>query len=294
MALIRYPGSKRKLLDGILEHMPDEYVLPLFLTRNLHYVEPFFGSGSVGFEVMRRMHHDSRVTIADADIGIACLWRAVLQQPRELIAKVERYVPSVESFYEYKERDGTYTDDVDTGFRKLVLHRISMSGFGAMAGGPLGGREQNSDYKVGCRWRDNKIRIQILRLHKLMRSLSRVEVLHADVFDVLHATEEAVQQHDMTFVYLDPPYYEKGDQLYKVKFTPQQHERLAETMIKAPFAWAISYDDHPQIRTLYSWANTHTLEITYCNAVCRGPVRRKNHEILILPQNAGRRLRAVS
>ena len=84
-------------------------------------------------------------------------------------------------------------------------------------------------------------------------------------------------------VYLDPPYYEKGDQLYKHKFTPQNHEDLAATLKAAEFDWAISYDDHHEIRRLYDGATVKRLEITYTNAVCTDPTRRKNHEVLISP-----------
>lgn len=283
MTLIRYPGAKNKLVKSILNSLPEELVVPLHVSSNVHYVEPFFGSGAIGIAVMRLMHRRASVTVADADIGIASLWRAVKDSPYELCRRIKQYAPSVESFYELKSLDGTFTDTVDTGFRKLALHRISVSGFGYMAGGPIGGRSQAGDYTVDCRWRPDRMVSRVERLSALFNRFDNLQILHADVFDVLESANKTTASYEQTFVYLDPPYYEKGDQLYKHKFTPQNHEDLAAALKGADFDWAISYDDHPEIRRLYGGATVKRLEITYTNAVCTDPTRRKNHEVLISP-----------
>lgn len=279
MSLIRYPGSKAKLVESILAAMPEEYVLPMFTSDNLHYVEPFFGSGAVGFEVMKRLHHRARVTIADMDIGLFCLWLSVWKHADELKERIRKYRPSVESFYELKQLDGEFTDTVDTGFRKLALHRISVSGFGVMAGGPIGGRKQEGAYTVGCRWKPAKMLLAVERYQKLLGKFKRLEILHSCVFKTL----AGIDGDEPAFIYLDPPYYEKGNQLYKHGFSEEQHAELASVLIKSRHLWAVSYDDHPAIRRLYHELHVRKLEVTYSNAVCRSPSRRKHHEILIAP-----------
>lgn len=280
MTLIRYPGSKAKLAGPILAAFPEELLVPLFVSPDVHYVEPFFGSGAIGFEVMRRMHRKARVTIADADIGIVSLWQAVLHHHGELIRAVLDFVPCVDAFYELKNRDGEFTDVVDTGFRKLALHRISVSGFGFMAGGPIGGRHQTGNYTVDCRWKPNRTVLVVQRLHKLLSRFQNIKILNQCVFDVL-----AELQSD-AFAYLDPPYYEKGNQLYKHGFSHQQHVELASVLSCAKFNWALSYDDHPEIRKLYLGHYFKELRLTYSNAVCREAERPKNHEVLILPKTS--------
>lgn len=282
MSLIRYPGSKAKLADAILSMMPDELLVPLWLRPDVHYYEPFIGSGAVAFAVMRNMHHKASVTLADADIGIVSLWQSVRDNPRELQKRIWDYEPTVDSFYELKAQDGTFTDTVDTGFRKLALHRISVSGFGAMAGGPIGGRHQRGDYNVDCRWRPSRMKKSIDKLHRLFSKFSSVEIKHQHVFDTLAS---AGQHGSSAVVYLDPPYYEKGDQLYAVKFSDEEHAQLAATLRMSAFWWALSYDDHPRIRELYDGLETKRLELVYTNAVTKNHTRRKNHEILILSPN---------
>lgn len=280
MTLIRYPGSKAKLVDRIVDWFPEQFVEPLFVSRNAHYIEPFFGSGAVGFHVMERMHCAASVTIADLDVGIVSLWKSVLSQPRSLIRKIINFVPTVEQFYRLKQSDGEFTDEVDTGFRKLALHRLSVSGFGVMAGGPIGGRKQLGAYTVGCRWKPQRMALCIARLHKLLKKFARLQILHSSVFDVLTGIQSA---NDETFVYLDPPYFEKGSQLYKFGFSPNDHTALARVLMGAAYGWTASYDDHPEIRKLYSGCNFQELEIIYSNAVCREAIRPKNREVLIIP-----------
>lgn len=284
MSLIRYPGSKTKLIDDIIKAFPDEFLVPLFVSDSVHYIEPFFGSGAIGFAVMSRMHRGARVTISDADGGIVALWRAVWKQPRDLCRLIVNYVPSVESFYELKSRDGEYTDDVDTGFRKLALHRISVSGFGYMAGGPIGGRGQGGNYTVECRWKPERMSRVIKDLHRLLSKFQKMEIEQRCVFHAIENAERDAPLHSQSFMYLDPPYFEKGNQLYKYGFSDSDHRRLANTLRHCRFGWAVSYDDHPTIRDLYSWAGSTRLEVTYSNAVCTEPTRRKNSEILITPQ----------
>lgn len=280
MPLLRYPGSKTKLVDAIMGRFPDEVAVQLFVNPNVHYVEPFLGSGAIGFTMMKIMHRNATVTLADADVGIACLWQAVQKDARRLQDKVWHFIPSVESFYELKARDGEFTDTVDTGFRKLALHRMSVSGFGVMAGGPIGGRNQAGDYTVDCRWRPTRIIATIKKLHRLMSRFANLDIHHADVLDVLKTSAEL----NLTMVaYLDPPYFEKGDQLYSCKFSAEQHSRLANELNGANYFWVLSYDDHPRIRALYAGHNFQPLEVKYSNAVTNLPQRRKKKEFLIMP-----------
>jgi hypothetical protein len=61
------------------------------------------------------------------------------------------------------------------------------------------------------------------------------------------------------------------------------HVRLAEALRGAPFFWVLSYDDHPRIRELYSWASIDSFEMKPTIATVSEKGRRKNREILIRP-----------
>lgn len=287
MALIRYPGSKHKLADEIWAAFPDAMTLPLHSSELAwEYREPFFGAGAIGFRVLSVLHPRVNVWLNDFDFGIASLWSTIRQPEslRQFCEKIAAFEPSVEAFERYKEHDGDRSiGEVEAAFRKLALHRISFSGLGVMAGGPIGGADQsNATYKVGCRWRPEKLRSDAVRYHKLLRKFPSCKITCGDFEHVLAGANER------TFIYLDPPYYEKGPELYKHSMSDADHERLASKLKDAPFHWVLSYDDHTAIRDLYSWAEIKEVKITYTTAIAKNGDRPKNKEVVITPKVARR------
>ena len=281
MALIRYPGSKEKLADPIMRLMPEEVSFELCSqSSNWEYREPFFGAGAIGFRVMRTLGQGSRVVVNDIDRGMVCLWRAVHKTPQKLIDMIERFKPSADYFYEFKQSDGDETiEELRAGFRKLALHQMSVSGFGAMSGGPLGGREQNNPkYPVDCRWNASRLKRHVAACHKVFRRFEHITISHGDFESVIDGAGERC------CIYLDPPYVEKGSQLYKYNMSEADHRRLAARLHETTTPWVLSYDDHPLIRSLYDDCNIHELSVTYSNAVCKTVERPKNGEIVIVPR----------
>lgn len=273
---IRYPGSKDKLSGGIVRRFPDRVRMPLFAKGLSCYCEPFFGSGAIGWKVLTWLPRTVAVLVNDLDPGVASLWRAVLSCPDELVELVRGFEPTADRFYEFKAADGDEgVDPVGSGFRKLALHQMSFSGLGVMAGGPLGGRKQASDYDPACRWRPHKIARKVYACHRLMQRFARFEVMNEDFAAVLSRV-----RCPRAFVYLDPPYYVQGAALYRHAMTDADHARLAATLRQAPYDWVLSYDDAPRVRDLYDWADVSSFEMTPSIDTARA-ARRKNRELLI-------------
>lgn len=282
MALIRYPGSKAKLVTEITERFPDNMKHALWSSaKHGEYREPFFGSGAIGFQVLESVNPRCAVRLNDIDADLICLWQSVLDSPLDLIRYVSKFTPSVEAFFQFKSEDGSnHSSRAYRGFRKLALHRMSVSGFGVMAGGPIGGKmQEHQEYNVGCRWNPERIKADIGVLHNLLKQFRSLEFTALDF-------EAALSGGDTrTFVYLDPPYYAKGSQLYKFSMPDESHVRLADILRHARFKWVLSYDDHPRIRELYKWAQFEAVVVKYSNAVTRNAFRPKNKEIVITPCN---------
>lgn len=280
MPLIRYPGSKEKLAKEIIRIFPQESRLRLWSEATpWEYREPFFGAGAVGFEVLESLSPQCRIWLNDLDPGMAGLWQAVRESPRELANRVMQFVPAAEWFYEHKHVDLSQMSAVDAGFIKLALHRISYSGLGSKAGGPLGGRDQtNAKYDVACRWRPEVMYRTIMALH---RKMWRFEGLNVTCQDFRSTIEHAPEK---CMMYVDPPYYEKGESLYQFSMSAQDHEDLATLLRQSAANWVLSYDDHPAIRDLYSWAFIQPVNITYTiSNKDTGGRRPKNQEIAIMP-----------
>jgi site-specific DNA-adenine methylase len=80
--------------------------------------------------------------------------------------------------------------------------------------------------------------------------------------------------------YFDPPFWEKGERLYRKAFGRAQHESLAKLLTAMDAPWVLSYDHHEEIVELYrasvqedSRAATtsaggprlHKTDLIYCN-----------------------------
>lgn len=280
MALIRYPGSKEKLAKKIISHFPWEMSFPLWMDRNhWEYREPFFGAGAIGLKILAMLPPSCTAWINDKDYALICLWQVVLNDIDNLIEKIGGCEPTVDKFYKYREEDGKKDlDPLELGFRKLVLHQTSFSGLGYKSGGPLGGRNQNNPfYTVGCRWSKANLIHNAVESHKILRGVANLKITCKDF-------EELIDNRSGVFLYLDPPYIEKGEDLYKYNMSHDDHVRLCRLLQSTPNNWVLSYDDHPIIRKLYSsWTKIHELETTYSAAEKRGR-RPKNKEVLIVPK----------
>jgi DNA adenine methylase len=283
--LIRYPGSKDKIARLLMGHFPSRVQDPLFQPLEpIDYREPFFGGGAVGLRLLEQLPPTAKVWLNDKDFGMVCLWKSVMEASDELTELVRSFTPTVDSFYDFKEQDARKWEGVDhvqAGFRKFVLHQISFSGNGAMAGGPIGGREQRSEYNVRCRWNPTRHCIDIKRISRLFRSFRSVRISTGDFGPLIKDAPPNA------FVYADPPYYKAGPQLYKYAMTDDDHRRLASELLMCRAPWVLSYDDHPFIRGIYADAEISSVEMLYTTAVSSGP-RRKNSELVIKPRVGAR------
>lgn len=253
MSFFRYPGGKSKLRNKITAKLNW-----IAAKEDLEYREGFFGGGSIGLNLIQDKPDLKRIWINDFDPGVASLWTSVIKQPDQLKELVRKFVPSVANFDEFKNeltKSGpVLTTDkqiLEFGFKKLAIHQISYSGLGTKSGGPLGGRDQKSNYKIDCRWSPDYICKKIDRLNISFNKLTvRNECCtQLDFSEVIDDTKMDA------FIYLDPPYYNKGNDLYQFAFQESDHIRLANCLKNSKQKWVLSYDDCKEIRKLYDWAN---------------------------------------
>jgi len=276
MTLMRYPGGKSKLTKLIIPKLHE------LLERDpsvVHYQEPFFGGGSVGLEFLTQTQRIEKAWLNDRDTSVASLWSSVIQYPEDLINYVQSFEPSVDKFYEYKaflqERKVPGGDEhmVEIGFKNLAIHRLSYSGLGTMAGGPLGGKHQASSQGVDSRWNPERLVKEIEQLHALLSAKSRY---CCSSFDFQRMIEYPWAK---SLLYIDPPYYQMGNDLYHCGLTATDHQRLANSLRKTSHLWLLSYDDCPEIRDRYAWASIQEIEAPYSIA---GATRKT--ELLICPR----------
>ena len=276
--LFRYPGGKQKLCTEVVRELQCRW--------RPTYCEPFCGGAGICLCLLpvarlggglydRRLE---RVWLNDIDPDICALWYCIIHKPDALIRAIREFKPTVEIFNKFKTYllDGEYqSNQLIRAFMKLVVHQLSYSGLGTMAG-PLGGEDQISQYRIDDRWSPTHLIEQIRRAH---RGFAAVKTrCTAEDFEVVLRCKNAMH-------YLDPPYYDKGPELYQYSFTRDDHERLADVLHeRATNDWVLSYDDHPKIRKMYRWARIKEVDCTYTIKLAKDAKRATPKRELIITQ----------
>jgi len=127
-------------------------------------------------------------------------------------------------------------------------------------GRPIGGIDQTGKWKIDARFNRETL---VDRVRKIAEYRSRIEVTNLDALAFLQKIANG-RQPDRHFVYLDPPYYEKGRALYLNYYTESDHRQLADHLRgSVPFAWVLTYDNVRPIQKLYRGMRRAHFDLDY-------------------------------
>lgn len=237
---LRYPGGKGKLAA---------YVKRLITENGLSdglYVEPYAGGAAIALELLLQQYV-SRIHINDVSRPVFAFWHSVLATPGELIRRVLETPLTVEEWDRQKAvfRQQDQHDYLDVGFATFFLNRTNRSGI--LNAGIIGGRAQTGEWKIDARY--NRVELAN-RIDAIARQSDRITLTNADAAHLI--AEKTGEWPEKTLIYLDPPYFEKGRDLYYDFYRPEDHAEVAETIKHVSRQrWIVSYDDVPEIRDLY-------------------------------------------
>lgn len=228
---LRYPGGKRQL-TAFVAHLIGRQPKPP--TR---YIEPFAGGAGVALGLLIGEHVDE-VLLNDLDRGVAAFWRAVFQRTDDLIGVIRSTATSIEEWHVQRDRYVTgCADDLELGFATFFLNRTNRSGI--IGARPIGGLGQSGAWSMDARYNKEDL---VGRIQRIARYRSRVMVCEEDGIDV---ARREVQNAD-TFVYADPPYLERGGELYLNALGWTDHARLA-AYLRGASGWLVTYDSDPRV-----------------------------------------------
>lgn len=269
--LFRYPGGKSKLRNAIIQYIHKAYEL----FPGYEYSEPFFGAGGVFFNIQNL--NTTNICLNDLDYDVACIWNSIRLDHVKLCSFIANFCPNVDIFYKFKNDLLNYrsSDIFDTALKKIALHQMSYSGLGTKAGGPIGGNGQTSKYSVSCRWNSETLVKNVKKTHEIFNKFNfrSNSILSLDFAEIINKSNN-------TFLYLDPPYYIKGEALYKHAFSIEDHARLQKLLLSTKQPWILSYDDCPEIKELYKDNKFIELNVNYSINTSRN-----KKELLIFSKN---------
>ena len=236
---LRYPGGKTKLYFFVKE---------LIRENNCKtYIEPYAGGAGVALKLL--LHSDvQKIMINDFDKAIYSFWYSVLNYTDELVKKIEETPITMEEWYIQKniyENKANSNSILELGFATLFLNRTNRSGI--LKAGVIGGKSQDGNYKLDCRF--NKIEL-IRKIKKIASLKSRIKLynLDAEVF-----IRRNISKTKDSFTFFDPPYYKKGPGLYTNFYNHEDHLSLSETIKNSmkDKNWILTYDLSDEIFRMY-------------------------------------------
>jgi DNA adenine methylase len=250
---LRYPGGKGKLAPTLKKLIRSNKLLDRI------YVEPFAGGAGVALALLMHGYVKS-VIINDLNPPIYAFWRSILRQNeafRELIRSVE--VTPAEWAKQKLMLHSDSASELELGFAAFFLNRTNHSG--VLNGGMIGGKRQDSAFKIDARFNKEELEKRVARI---ARYASRIEVTNFDAIDMIKGLRSSKTPQEY-FVYADPPYVDKGPDLYYSFFNQQDHRDLAAEISLLPheMAWAVSYDETPLVFELYESFRRANYSLSY-------------------------------
>lgn len=239
---LRYPGGKGKLASFIAAIITGNRLV------DGRYVEPYAGGASVAWELLLT-GLIRRVEINDISKPIFAFWSCVLNETEGLCRLIRDCAVDVETWDRCKStfHRADLDEHLELGFATFFLNRTNRSGI--LNGGIIGGRDQSGPWKIDARFNKSEL---IERIQRIAMLRSRIQLTNLDAVEFLRTRAE--EWSGKTLVYLDPPYFLKGGQLYFNSYGPGDHEDVSKSVRSLPggIRWIVSYDDVQPIRGLYS------------------------------------------
>jgi len=250
---LRYPGGKSKLA---------EYVKEVIRSNKLYdgdYVEPYAGGAGIALELLFQ-EYVSTIHINDLSQPVYSFWKSVLNDTEELCRLVKNTRLTVPSWDRQKRIFANPKDHSTTqlGFATFFLNRTNRSGI--LNGGIIGGRDQTGPWKIDARYNADEL---IFRIESIAKMKRHIKLTRSDALALLRFG--LPKWPKKTLIYLDPPYFEQGRELYYDYYQQDDHADLAEFISNQMDGrhWMVSYDNVSQIKKLYSGYRSVVYNVGY-------------------------------
>ena len=263
---LRYPGGKRRLssfLIQLLEHNELQHV---------NYVEPFAGGASLALALLLG-EHASVIHINDLSRPIYAFWHSVLNDSDELCHRIQAVDITMTEWHHqrsiYDRRDEA--ELIDLGFATFFLNRTNRSGI--IGGGVIGGKEQTGKWSLDARFTKKAL---IERIRRIKRYSGRIRIYNEDGGEFTKNMGKELGDNALFFI--DPPYIDKGQDLYLNNYDARDHQRLECQVKQLHQPWVVTYDYDGAIRhELYQDYPRLAFELSYS-----AQTRQKGKEALFI------------
>lgn len=233
---LRYPGGKRRLLSFVGR------LLEANQLWNVKYVEPCAGGASLALALLYE-EYASSIYINDLSRPVFAFWHTVLNEADELCHRIERTAVTMDEWYRQRAiyESSAVVDLPTLGFATFFLNRTNRSGI--IGGGVIGGKKQDGPWKLDCRFTKGEL---IRRIRRVSRYRNRIHLYRQDALDFTNDVVASLGGNVLAFY--DPPYIERGKDLYLDNYHIADHRRLANRVQRLEQPWIVTYDYDAAVR----------------------------------------------
>ncbi len=248
---LRYPGGK-----GMLANFA-KLLISLNEINGGEYVEIYAGGAGIAWALLFD-GYVKRVHINDISKPIYAFWKSVTSYTDEICQLIYDTPVTIEERSRQKTIQSKPKEHsvLELGFSTFFLNRTNRSGI--LKGGVIGGNAQIGEWKLDARF--NKIDL-IARIKKIASYSSKIKLYNKDASVFMTSYLPKISQHSL--VYLDPPYYAKGNSLYENYYSNEDHAIVANLVSKITQPWVVSYDNVVPISKLYKKYHSIEYKLSY-------------------------------
>lgn len=247
---LRYPGGKGRFAP---------FVRDLMETNQLSgdYLEPYAGGAAVALDLLYNDYCEN-IHINDFDVAVFNFWKSVTENTDSFLKLLQDTPVTIDEWHRQKTILANPQDctQLEHGFAAFFLNRTNRSGI--LKGGVIGGKNQDGNYKLDARFHKENLS---KRIEKIGKFKDRIKVYNQDALDLLSSVDSFLPPDSL--IYLDPPYYVKGQGLYRNFYMHEDHVKIREALDKVQSKWIVSYDNCPEIKQIYSGYRQEDYELNY-------------------------------
>lgn len=238
---LRYPGGKGKLAPFIKRIVEDNDLI------GCEYCEPYAGGAAIGIELLLQ-EYVSKIHINDISRPLHAFWFSILHQTDKVL-RMLRDVPLTIKSWDKQKAIYSNPDEhtnLELGFATLFLNRTNRSGI--FNAGVIGGRDQTGQWGIDARFNSSEL---ARRIKAIAGYREKIQLTQEDAVEFLKRSLPTFSPK--TLIYLDPPYYKKGKDLYYHYYEHKDHEKVAKLITRVKRQkWIVSYDNTKAIRDIYA------------------------------------------
>lgn len=233
-AIFGWIGGKKLLREKISAFIPEQDQ-PVSKRKIQYYVEVF---GGVAWMLLYKEKWFKNEVYNDFNNELVNLFNVIKFHPKEFIRQFENLLQS-QFMFDFFLNNEVLTD-IQRAIKTFYKYHYSYSSNG-----------ENFAYHSYSRGN------LISKIKEMSSRFDKVSISNKS-YDVLIPRFNK----NNVFLYLDPPYYDK-EYLYEILFSKEDHNKLCELLKKFKGKFALSYNKHPEIKSLYKDFRIEVLKTEY-------------------------------